>query len=151
MCDLLCQGCGQRADLLRHHQPRALWRLPGVQLGRVSAHVCPSLHGGDGVLRPDGAEASGAKLRVWGGSGRWEGRPGRATIQAEVSEDDHHSAGNVHALLPAFPPHSEPVLLLQIPKAGQPSTGEDKGVVFWIMLNIKSTSCHMFLCSPGQL
>lgn len=117
-----CQGCGEWADLLRHHQPGPLWRLPGVQLHRVGAHVCSALHGGHGVLRPHGPEASGARM------GRTRGRERRSdgpAFQAEVGEDDHHCAGDVHALLPALPPHQESLLLLQIPAAGRSSPGGD--------------------------
>lgn len=60
----LLQGCKDRANLLWHHQSRAFWWLPGVQLSRVSDHVCLALHGGDGLLRPHGSEASGARLGV---------------------------------------------------------------------------------------
>ena len=41
---------------------------------------------------------------------------GEGQQKSEVGEDDHHRAGDVHVLLPALPPHQEPVLLLQIPQ-----------------------------------
>ncbi|XP_017286482.1 uncharacterized protein LOC108244630 isoform X1 [Kryptolebias marmoratus] len=113
------QGRGHRADLLRHHQPGAFRRLPGVQLRRVGAHVRLALHGGDGVLRPHGAEAPGARVGLRQGSRGRKGRPDSPAVQAEVGEDDHRCAGSVHAVLPPFPPHQEPLLLLQVPEAGR--------------------------------
>lgn len=116
---LLHQKYHHQADhLLWHHQPRALWWLPPVQLCGVCAHVRAALHGVDGVLRPHGAEAPGAWL------GAWRGGTDSPTDKAEISEDDHHRAGSVHALLPPIPPHTQSVLLSEIPEKGGSNTGK---------------------------
>ena len=65
------------------------------------------------MLWPDGAQVAGAQLGIGGAPAR---APGGPPHQAEIGEDDHHRADDVHVLLPALPPNQEPVLLLPIPQ-----------------------------------
>lgn len=65
---------------------------------------------------------------------------GRTAIQAEISQDDHHCAGHIHALLPTFPLDPEPLLLLQISQAGRSSTGKNKPFFFFTYLLCISNS-----------
>lgn len=62
-------------------------------------------------------------MEVPGESREGEGDPVSPPFQTEVSEDDNHSPGNVHALLPPFPPHPESLLLFQIFAASQSAAG----------------------------
>lgn len=82
------------------------------------------------MQRADGAEASGVQLEVRGGSRGSKGDPVGPQFQTEVSEDDNYRPGNVHALLPPFPPHPESLLLFQILTPSQPAAGVEGTHIF---------------------